>query len=64
MNRQLSCNISKEKDSAIGLAAELVQHGFIHEDDSQVRYRRRPVGRGYWTVNCTDTKGFINMISH
>jgi len=35
MNRQLSCNISKEKDSAIGLAAELVQHGFIHEDDSQ-----------------------------
>ena len=26
----------KEKDSAVSLAAELVQHGFIHEDDSQV----------------------------
>jgi len=35
MNRQLCCNIQKEKDSAVGLAAELVQHGFIHEDDSQ-----------------------------
>ena len=37
MNRQLSCAISKEKDSAVALAAELVQHGFIHEEDSQVR---------------------------
>ena len=44
MNRQLSCNISKEKDSAIGLAAELVQHGFIHEDDSQVRNKSREGG--------------------
>jgi len=35
MNRQLSCAISKEKDSAVALAAELVQHGFIHEEDSQ-----------------------------
>jgi hypothetical protein len=30
MNRQLSCLIARGGDSAVNLAAELVQHGFIH----------------------------------
>ena len=30
MNRQLSCLIARGGDSALNLAAELVQHGFIH----------------------------------
>jgi len=35
MNRQLSCNICKTGDNAVALAAELVQYGFIHPEDSQ-----------------------------
>lgn len=34
MNRQLSCLIARGGDSALNLAAELVQHGFIHPQDS------------------------------
>jgi hypothetical protein len=30
MNRQLLCLIARGGDSAVNLAAELVQHGFIH----------------------------------
>jgi len=34
MNRQLSCLIVPETDTTVKLAAELVQHGFIHHQDS------------------------------
>ena len=36
MNRQLYCTIVRGVDTAPGMAAELVQHGFIHSHDSQV----------------------------
>ena len=36
MNRQLYCTIVRGVDTAPGMAAELVQHGFIHSQDSQV----------------------------
>jgi hypothetical protein len=35
MNRQLSCVIVRGTDSAVNLAAELVQHGFIHPQVSR-----------------------------
>jgi len=35
MNRQLSCTIVQGMDTAVLLAAELVQYGFIHPEDSQ-----------------------------
>jgi nuclear receptor-binding protein len=35
MNRQLYCTIVRGVDTAPGLAAELVQHGFIHAQDSE-----------------------------
>ncbi|XP_023336245.1 nuclear receptor-binding protein homolog [Eurytemora carolleeae] len=35
MNRQLYCTIVRGVDTAPGMAAELVQHGFIHSHDSQ-----------------------------
>ena len=39
MNRQLYCTIVRGVDTAPGMAAELVQHGFIHSHDSQVKVR-------------------------
>ena len=63
MNRQLSCNISKEKDSAIGLAAELVQHGFIHEDDSQVRNKSREGGENGLQIILNGGANFIFILS-
>merc|ERR1712059_104876 len=33
MNRQLSCLIAPDSDTPVNLAAELVQHGFIHPMD-------------------------------
>lgn len=36
MNRQLSCTIVQGSDTAVLLAAELVQYGFIHPEDSQL----------------------------
>jgi len=34
MNRQLSCLIDNQVDSPVKLADELVQHGFIHQNDT------------------------------
>ena len=42
MNRQLSCTIVQGMDTAVLLAAELVQYGFIHPEDSQVGANHRP----------------------
>ena len=42
MNRQLYCTIVRGVDTAPGMAAELVQHGFIHSHDSQVKVSDQP----------------------